>query len=228
MPRYKGICGCYSRQDAKDLGLVPAVVWNDMLRRSEHFDMNPMWYDQGDAAERLGISVRTLYRAVDKLVEEGRITKKVGYRPDSTVTTTWIKIDENYYDVVPGSDNLSGPIGSDNLSGPILNINNNINNKGTSKEKSSSSLDDFISLVLSTAGFSPTASKIREATPAAKKALQDKVPKEDIIKAAEAIKLIKEGKIGNGLTPSVRSPFQRPDFWAAQKPAEAPKGAWNG
>ena len=94
MPRFKGSCGCYNRNDARELGLIPAIVWNDMLDRSEHFDANPMWYDQKDAAERLGIPERSLYRAVDKLVEAGRITKKKGYRPNTTTTTTWITINE--------------------------------------------------------------------------------------------------------------------------------------
>lgn len=92
MPRYKGSCGCYNRQDARELGLAPAIVWNDMLDRSEHFDANPMWYDQRDAAERLGISERTMARAVDKLVEAGRISKKRGYRPKTTIQTTWVTI----------------------------------------------------------------------------------------------------------------------------------------
>ena len=37
MPRFKGSCGCYNREDARTIGLVPAIVWNDMLDRSEHF-----------------------------------------------------------------------------------------------------------------------------------------------------------------------------------------------
>lgn len=92
MPRFKGSCGCYNRQDARELGLAPAIVWNDMLDRAEHFDANPMWYDQRDAAERLGIPERTMARAVEKLVEAGRISKKRGYRPKTTVQTTWVTI----------------------------------------------------------------------------------------------------------------------------------------
>ena len=92
MPRFKGSCGCYNRQDARELGLAPAIVWNDMIDRAEHFDMNPMWYDQRDAAERLGIPERSMTRAVDKLVEAGRISKKRGYRPGTTTQTTWVTI----------------------------------------------------------------------------------------------------------------------------------------
>lgn len=119
MPRYKGTCGCYNRQDARELGLVPAIIWNDMLDRSEHFDANPMWYDQKDAAERLGIPERTLYRAVDTLVEAGRIMKKKGYRPGTTTTTTWITIVEEDNVAVPGTTDLAVPR-NDDLAVPIL------------------------------------------------------------------------------------------------------------
>lgn len=92
MPRFKGSCGCYNRDDARQFGVVPAIVWNDMLDRSEHFDTNPMWYDQCDAAERLGIPRQTINRAVKTLEEVGRIETKLGYRPGTTITTTWVTI----------------------------------------------------------------------------------------------------------------------------------------
>lgn len=223
MPRFKDACGCYNKSDAAQFGLATAVVWFDILNHAEIHNINPVWYDQKRASERLGIPCSTVSDSINKLTEAGRLKKKVGYRPGTTVKTTWLEIMAEDLD---GNQKSGDRISKKSDSRISILKDNNIKNIETSKEKSSSSLDDFISLVLETAGFSPTATKIREATPAAKKALQDKVPKEDIIKAAEAIKLIKEGKIGSGLTPSVRSPFQRPDFWAAQKPAEAPKGAW--
>ena len=92
MPKFKGSCGCYNREDARTIGLVPAIVWNDMLDRAEHFDTNPMWYDQSDAGERLGIPRQTINRAVKTLEEVGRITTKLGYRPNTTITTTWVTI----------------------------------------------------------------------------------------------------------------------------------------
>lgn len=223
MPRFKDACGCYNKSDAAQFGLATAVVWFDILNHAEIHNINPVWYDQKRASERLGIPCSTVSDSINKLTEAGRLKKKVGYRPGTVVKTTWLEIIAEDLD---GNQKSGDRISKKSDSRISILKDNNIKNIETSKEKSSSSLDDFISLVLETAGFSPTATKIREATPAAKKALQDKVPKEDIIKAAEAIKLIKEGKIGSGLTPSVRSPFQRPDFWAAQKPAEAPKGAW--
>lgn len=92
MPRYKGSCGCYNREDARRYGLAVAVVWNDILDRAEHFDTNPMWYDQQQASDRLGIPRQTVNRAVKVLQVEGRLKAKVGYRPNSRVTTTWIEI----------------------------------------------------------------------------------------------------------------------------------------
>lgn len=120
MPRFKGSCGCYNRQDARELGLAPAIVWNDMIDRAEHFDMNPMWYDQKDAAERLGIPERSMNRAVEKLAEAGRISKKKGYRPGTTISTTWITILEESVGgsrnddlAVPRNDDLAVPIYND-------------------------------------------------------------------------------------------------------------------
>lgn len=131
MPRFKGSCGCYNREDARTIGLVPAIVWNDMLDRSEHFGINPMWYDQKDAAERLGIPERTLYRAVDVLVETGRIAKKKGYRPGTTTSTTWVTINEEDGVAVPGTTHLAVPR-NDDLAVPILNDTNNDTNGGGS------------------------------------------------------------------------------------------------
>lgn len=119
MPRFKGSCGCYNREDARTIGLVPAIVWNDVLDRAEHFEMNPMWYDQKDAADRLGMSETSLKRAVDKLVEAGRITKKKGYRPGTTISTTWITIFENVNDDTSRKSDLTLPRKSD-LTLPIL------------------------------------------------------------------------------------------------------------
>lgn len=131
MPRFKGSCGCYNREDARQLGLAPAIVWNDMLDRAEHFDINPMWYDQKEAADRLGMSETSLKRAVDKLVEAGRITKRKGYRPGTTVSTTWITIFENVNDDTSRKSDLTLPRKSD-LALPILNDTNNDTNGGGS------------------------------------------------------------------------------------------------
>lgn len=131
MPRFKGSCGCYNREDARQLGLAAAVVWNDMLDRAEHFDANPMWYDQKEAANRLGMSETSLKRAVDKLVDAERITKRKGYRPGTTVSTTWITIFENVNSDTSRKSDLTLPRKSD-LTLPILNDTNNDTNGGGS------------------------------------------------------------------------------------------------
>ena len=119
MPRFKGSCGCYNREDARQLGLAAAVVWNDMLDRAEHFESNPMWYDQKEAANRLGMSETSLKRAVDKLVDAERITKRKGYRPGTTISTTWITIFENVNSDTSRKSDLTLPRKSD-LTLPIL------------------------------------------------------------------------------------------------------------
>lgn len=136
MPRFKGSCGCYNREDARTIGLVPAIVWNDMLDRAEHFDINPMWYDQKDAADRLGMSETSLKRAVDKLVEAGRITKRKGYRPGTTMSTTWITIFENVNDDTSRKSDLTLPRKSD-LALPIYNDTNEQNSEGVDDDDAS-------------------------------------------------------------------------------------------
>ena len=92
MPRFKDACGCYNKEDARELGLVAAIIWYDILNSSELFETNPIWYDQRKAGDRLGIPYQTISRALKNLEEAGRISIKVGYRPNSTIRTTWITI----------------------------------------------------------------------------------------------------------------------------------------
>ena len=92
MPRFKDACGCYNKEDARELGLTAAVIWYDILNNSELFEANPIWYDQRKAGDRLGIPYQTISRAIKTLEEAGRISVKVGYRPNSTIKTTWITI----------------------------------------------------------------------------------------------------------------------------------------
>lgn len=92
MPRFKDACGCYNKEDARELGLTAAVIWYDILNNSELFEANPIWYDQRKASDRLGIPYQTISRAIKTLEDAGRISTKVGYRPNSTVRTTWVTI----------------------------------------------------------------------------------------------------------------------------------------
>lgn len=92
MPRFKDSSGCFNKEDARELGLTAAVIWYDILNSSELFDTNPIWYDQRKAGDRLGIPYQTISRAIKTLEEAGRISVRVGYRPNSTIKTTWITI----------------------------------------------------------------------------------------------------------------------------------------
>ena len=96
MPRFKGASGCFNKHDARELGLAAAVIWYDVLDRAEQFDAQKIWYDQKMASERLGIPNQTISRSLQTLQEDGRITVEGGYRPNSSVRTTWITID-NWY-----------------------------------------------------------------------------------------------------------------------------------
>lgn len=98
MPRYKCASGCYNKHDARELGLAAAVVWNDIIDRAEHFDEEKIWYDQGMASERLGIPQQTISRCLKTLEEANRITTEGGYRPRSSVRTTWVTVSKDYLD----------------------------------------------------------------------------------------------------------------------------------
>lgn len=92
MPRYKDASGCFNKEDARELGLTAAVVWFDILNSSELFGANPIWYDQRKAGERLGIPYQTISRAIKTLEDAGRLSVDIGYRPNSSIRTTWITI----------------------------------------------------------------------------------------------------------------------------------------
>lgn len=98
MPRFKGANGCYNKHDARELGLAPAVIWNDIIDRAEQFDAQKIWYDQKMASERLGIPQQTISRSIQTLQEAGRIKVEGGYRPNSSVRTTWITVVDEYLD----------------------------------------------------------------------------------------------------------------------------------
>ena len=96
MPRFKGASGCYNKHDARELGLAAAVIWNDVLDRAEQFDAQKIWYDQKTASDRLGIPNQTISRSLQTLQDAGRIKVEGGYRPNSSVRTTWITIADEY------------------------------------------------------------------------------------------------------------------------------------
>lgn len=88
-------------------------------------------------------------------------------------------------------------------------------------------LEDFIKEVLTIAGFTTSKTNIVGATPSAKKALKEGVPKEDILKAAEAVNKAKSDEEHKRFR-SIRSPFQSTAYWMNLYPDEsqAVKGVW--
>lgn len=177
MPKYKGTCGCYNKDDARQFGVVPAIVWNDMLDRSEHFDANPMWYDQCDAAERLGIPRQTINRAVKTLEEVGRIETRLGYRPGTTITTTWVTINEDESQL---RDNLDAqnehPKDAQNEHPIYKETNNDTATAGCQQRMKPSALRDAIAREFKKRPTSPTQSRL------ATEKLQEQMSDDDILR----------------------------------------------
>ena len=84
---------------------------------------------------------------------------------------------------------------------------------GSIKKEKEQELENFIAEVLERAGFSKCRTNINEAKASAKKALKDGKTKEEILKAADGVRTKPEG-----LSPSVRSPFQSTTFWMGKAP----------
>lgn len=223
MPKFKGSCGCYNRQDARDLGLAPAIVWNDLLDRAEHFDENPMWYDQNDAAERLGMDRRAVNRAITKLNTIGRIEKKIGYRPGSSVTTTWVTIKEDV-SILEVPKRASRKYQNEH---PIIN-DTNINNTDTasqpkvapqtSRKKSEfnlliEKLCEILSLDVTKLNWSAVGKwhKVGKAS---------NCTDEDFIKAAEAMR---DAAKSNGFTVSLQKVLTNTEYWLRQAEDKKPK-----
>lgn len=223
MPKFKGSCGCYNRQDARDLGLAPAIVWNDLMDRAEHFDINPIWYDQKDAAERLGMDRSMVNRAIVKLSEVGRIKKKAGYRPNSNTRTTWIEIIEEARFLKAANRDFR------NHQNEISIINDtNINNTNTasqpkvapqtSRKKSEfnlliEKLCEILSLDVTKLNWSAVGKwhKVGKAS---------NCTNEDFIKAAEAMR---DAAKSNGFTVSLQKVLTNTEYWLRQAEDKKPK-----
>ena len=102
MPLYEGSCGCYNWEEAKEYGVIPAIVLNWVKNSYRHYknkdalvdDM--FWHDQTAVADDLALDVRVLYRAIETLEEAGVLRKRVGYRPGTTRKTTWWGFTDEY------------------------------------------------------------------------------------------------------------------------------------
>ena len=140
MPRFKGSCGCYSREAALELGLPAAILLNWLEDKYTHYDKKGelvdgmFWADQTGVADELAFEIKMLYRAIEKLEEHGILIKRVGYRPNSTVKTTWWGLVE----YIPGeksmgvseSTKMGVSIESTKMGVSILNNTNNNTNGG--------------------------------------------------------------------------------------------------
>lgn len=95
MPKYSGSCGCYNREAALELGLPAAILLNWLEDKYTHYERKGVlvdgmfWTDQSSLADELAFEIKMLYRAIEKLEEKGILIKRVGYRPGTTVKTTW-------------------------------------------------------------------------------------------------------------------------------------------
>lgn len=102
MPLYEGSCGCYNWEEAKEYGVIPAIVLNWVKNSYRHYknkealvdDM--FWHDQTAVADDLALDVRVLYRAIETLEGAGVLRKRVGYRPGTTRKTTWWGFTDEY------------------------------------------------------------------------------------------------------------------------------------
>lgn len=139
MPLYEGSCGCYNWEEAKEYGVIPAIVLNWVKNSYRHYknkdalvdDM--FWHDQSAVADDLALDVRVLYRAIETLEEAGVLRKRVGYRPGTTRKTTWWGFTDEYKSSgVSQSTKMALSIESTKKVVSILNDTNNDTNGGGS------------------------------------------------------------------------------------------------
>lgn len=139
MPLYEGSCGCYNWEEAKEYGVIPAIVLNWVKNSYRHYknkdalvdDM--FWHDQSAVADDLALDVRVLYRAIETLEEAGVLRKRVGYRPGTTRKTTWWGFTDEYKGSgVSQSTKMALSIESTKKVVSILNDTNNDTNGGGS------------------------------------------------------------------------------------------------
>lgn len=130
MPRFRGSCGCYSKDAARELGLPAAIFLNWLEDKYEyHYNkgdlVDGMFYDdQKSIAEDLVFEIKMLYRAIEKVEEAGYLVKKVGYRPGTTIKTTWWGLKKDGRMGVSESTKMGVSIESTKMGVSILNDTN--------------------------------------------------------------------------------------------------------
>lgn len=230
MPRFKDACGCYNKSDAAQFGLATAVVWFDILNHAEIHNINPVWYDQKRASERLGIPCSTISDSINKLTEAGRLKKKVGYRPGTTVKTTWLEIIAEDLDGNQKSGDRISKESGGRIS--ILKDNNNKNTNTasqpkvapqTSRKKSEFNLTiekicNVLSIDVNKINWSAVGKWYKEGK-------QNNCTDDDFLLAAQAMaKANKE----RGVFVSLNKVLTNTSYWLSVAEPVRPKGVWNG
>lgn len=88
----------FNRELAKELGVSAALLYQELQRKFFYWksqgELNAngeFWCDQKDIGEWILLHPNNVGIAAKKLEEFGLITRRTGYRPNSTITTTWWK-----------------------------------------------------------------------------------------------------------------------------------------
>lgn len=132
MPRYEGSCGCYKRDDAKKYGVIAAIVLDDICDKYEYYELEDELVDgffylsQTNRADALAIPRKSYGAALTLLQEKGRIEKKIGYKPGTTIKATWVKVLPDAFSL---GENDQSRLGENDQS--IYNDTNNDTNGGS-------------------------------------------------------------------------------------------------
>ena len=133
MPRFKGSCGCYRRDDAEKYGVIAAIVLDDICDKYEYYELEGELVDgffylsQTNRADALCIPRKSYGTALALLQEKGRIEKKIGYKPNTAVKATWVKVLPDAFSL---GENDQSRLGENDQS--IYNDTNNDTNGGGS------------------------------------------------------------------------------------------------
>lgn len=98
MPKYRGSCGCYNREMAKEYGVIAAIVYNDIEDKFDYYEKEGeledgyFYLSQTNRADALAIPRKSYGQALTKLEESGLLVKKIGYKPGTTTRATWVKL----------------------------------------------------------------------------------------------------------------------------------------
>lgn len=98
MPKYSGSCGCYNREMARELGVITAIIYNDIEDKYDYYKREGELQDgyfylsQTNRADALAIPRKSYGQGLTKLEAAKKIKKKVGYKPGTTIKATWVAL----------------------------------------------------------------------------------------------------------------------------------------